>query len=275
MMDPYATFRLNHKRQAQQKLNLDYWDLDPDPSEKRSKSALEKELVGVSESLYELQYKLYAENKRALLLVLQGIDASGKDGTVRHVMRALNPQSCYIKSFNIPNDEESSHDYLWRIHKAIPRKGQICIFNRSHYEDLTEPVVVGSISRKILKQRYRQINEFERYLSENDIIILKIFLYISKPEQKKRLLARILDPNKRWKISESDVVGHKNYQKYMDAYKDIFEYTNKKSAPWFIIPANIKYFRNWAVSKILFKTLESMKPEYPRINLDPNKFDLS
>ncbi|HEU5120301.1 MAG TPA: PPK2 family polyphosphate kinase [Candidatus Nitrosocosmicus sp.] len=275
MMDPYITFQLNYKSQAHQKLNLDYWDLDLDLSEKHSKSTLEKELVEVSESLFELQYKLYAENKRSLLVVLQGIDASGKDGTVRHVMRALNPQNCYIKSFNIPNDEELSHDYLWRIHKAIPRKGQICIFNRSHYEDLTEPVVVGSISRKILKQRYRQINEFERYLSENDIVILKIFLYISKPEQKKRLLARIQDPNRRWKISESDVVGHKNYQKYMDAYKDIFKYTNKKSAPWFIIPANTKYFRNWAVSKILLKTLESMKPEYPRINLDPNKFNLS
>jgi PPK2 family polyphosphate:nucleotide phosphotransferase len=274
-MDPYTTFQLNYKRQAQQKLNLDYWDLDPDLSKKRSKPALERELVGVSESLFELQYKLYGENKRSLLLILQGIDASGKDGTVRHVMRALNPQSCYIKSFNIPNDEELSHDYLWRIHKAIPRKGQICIFNRSHYEDLIEPVVIGSISRKILKQRYRQINEFERYLSENDVIILKIFLYISKLEQKKRLLARIQDPNKRWKISESDVVGHKNYQKYMDAYKNIFKYTNKKSAPWFIIPANIKYFRNWAVSKILFKTLESMKPKYPVMNLDPNKYSLS
>ena len=272
-MNPYITFRVNHKRQAQQILNLDYGHLDL--SGIHSKLTLEKELIGVSESLSELQYKLFAENKKSLLVLLQGIDASGKDGTVRHVMRALNPQSCYIKSFNIPNDEELSHDYLWRIHKAIPRKGQICIFNRSHYEDLTEPALAGSISQKILKQRYRQINEFERYLSDNDLVILKIFLYISKSEQKKRLLARIQDPNRRWKISESDIIGHKNYQKYMDVYKNIFKYTNKKSAPWFIIPANIKYFRNWAVSKILLKTLESMKPEYPKINLDPNKFNLS
>lgn len=272
-MDPYITFRVNHKHQTQKKLNLNYWDLDL--SEMRSKQTLEKELTEISESLSELQYKLYAENKRSLLVVLQGIDASGKDGTVRHVMKALNPQNCYIKSFKFPNDEELSHDFLWRIHKAIPEKGQICIFNRSHYEDITEPVVLGSIPRKILKERYRQINEFEKYLSENNIILIKLFLYISKPEQKKRLLARIQDPNKQWKISESDIVGHKNYQKYMDAYVDIFTHTNKRWAPWFIIPANIKYFRNWAVSKILFKTLESMKPQYPKINLDPNKFNLS
>jgi polyphosphate kinase 2 (PPK2 family) len=159
-------------------------------------------LVGISESLSISQYKFYAENKKSLLVVLQGIDGSGKDGTVSHVMKALNPQNCYIKSFKIPNDEALSHDYIWRIHKAVPAKGQICIFNRSYYEDITEPVVMGAISRKLLKQRHRQINEFERYLSENNIFILKLFLYISKQEQKKRLLTRIQDPNKHWKISE-------------------------------------------------------------------------
>ena len=272
-MDPYTTFQLNHRHKTQRKLNLDPWDLDI--SGAHSKKTLENELIGISQSLSTLQYKLYAENKKSLLVVLQGIDASGKDGTVRHVMKALNPQNCYIKSFKTPNDEELSHDYLWRIHKAIPAKGQIGIFNRSHYEDITEPVVMGAISRKLLKQRYRQINEFERYLTENDTFVLKLFLYISKQEQKKRLLARIQDPNKQWKISESDIIGHKNYPKYMDAYRDIFNHTNKKWAPWFIIPSNVKYFRNWAVSKILFRILGSMKPEYPKITLDPHKFNLS
>ena len=143
-MDPYTTFQLNHRHKTQRKLNLDPWDLDI--SGAHSKKTLENELIGISESLSTLQYKLYAENKKSLLVVLQGIDGSGKDGTVSHVMKALNPQNCYIKSFKIPNDEALSHDYIWRIHKAVPAKGQICIFNRSHYEDITEPVVMGAIS---------------------------------------------------------------------------------------------------------------------------------
>ncbi len=143
-MDPYTTFQLNHRSQTQKKLKMDHWD--PDLSGVHSKKNLENELVGISESLSISQYKFYAENKKSLLVVLQGIDGSGKDGTVSHVMKALNPQNCYIKSFKIPNDEALSHDYIWRIHKAVPAKGQICIFNRSHYEDITEPVVMGAIS---------------------------------------------------------------------------------------------------------------------------------
>ncbi len=259
-------------KQKHDNLSIESWDLNP--SDIQPKKKLENEINSISENLSNLQYKLFAESKKSLLVILQGVDASGKDGTIKHVMKALNPQNSYVKSFKIPNDEELSHDYLWRIHGSIPVKGQICIFNRSHYEDLTEPIINGLISRKILKQRYRQINDFERYLSENNIMIIKLFLYISKSEQKKRLLERIHDPNKQWKISEGDLIAHKKWEQYMTTYIDIFNHTNKKWAPWFIIPANIKYFRNWAVSKIILKALEDIKPEFPRLKLDPHVFKL-
>lgn len=271
-MDPFITFKMSHRGQTLKDLNKGSWDLDPSGIQPKRK--LESEISFISETLSNLQYKLYAENKKSLLVILQGVDASGKDGTIRHMMRALNPQNSYVKSFKIPNDEESSHDYLWRIHHSVPAKGQICIFNRSHYEDLVEPLINGSISRKVLKQRYRQIIDFERYLSENNIMILKLFLYISKPEQKKRLLERIHDPNKQWKISEGDLIAHKKWEQYMSTYIDVFNHTNKKWAPWFIIPANVKYFRNWVVSKIILKALEDIKPQFPRLSLDPQIFKL-
>lgn len=271
-MDPFRDLRVSHKLKPGKNFNLLDWD--PDLSGPKSKNRLESELDDISNKIASLHYKLFAENKQALLLILQGIDASGKDGTIRHVMRGLNPQSCSVKSYKIPNEEELSHDYLWRIHNSMPSRGHVGIFNRSQYEDIIEPRVNRSFSKKLITKRYRQINDFERYLSENNITLLKLFLYISKEEQKKRLLERIHNPTKHWKFSEADVSSYENWDKYMTTYSEILTHTDKKWAPWFIIPANVKYFRNWAVSNILLKVLESMNPQFPKINLDPTRYIL-
>ena len=173
-------------RKSEKKLNLRNWDTDYHTN--KSKEGVEKELTAFSSQLSKLQYKLFADNRHALVIILQGVDASGKDGTIRHVMGALNPQSCYVKAFKVPTTEELSHDYLWRVHNAIPAKGQIAVFNRSHYEDVIEPQVHDLVPKNELTTRFRQINDFERYLSENRITVLKFFLHISKDEQKKRLI---------------------------------------------------------------------------------------
>ena len=167
----------------------------------------------------ELQYKLFADNSQSLLIILQGVDASGKDGTIRHVMGSLDPQSCYVKSFKVPTTEEVSHDYLWRIHMSIPQKGQVAIFNRSHYEDVIEVSVRNLLPKNEILTRYRQINDFEKYLSENHVVLLKFFLHISKDEQKKRLQERIDHPTKHWKISESDVQDRKYWDRYRNPMK--------------------------------------------------------
>jgi PPK2 family polyphosphate:nucleotide phosphotransferase len=202
------------------------------------------------------------------VIILQGVDASGKDGTIRHVMGALNPQSCYVKSFKVPTEEGLSHDYLWRVHMAVPAKGQIAIFNRSHYEDVIEVRVRNLVPKNELTPRYRQINDFERYLSENHVTILKFFLHISRDEQKKRLEERLEDPTKHWKISENHSQDVKYWGKYIEAYEEALNTCTTKWTPWYIIPANAKWFRNWAVAQIIVETLDSMKLKYPQaINL--------
>lgn len=268
-MDPYHELKVNHSQKSR---SFNLLDLDPNLSGSKSKKDSEIELTKILNGLEDLHYKLYAENKRSVLVILQGVDAAGKDGTIRHVMQGLNPQSCVIRSFKKPNDEEMSHDYLWRVHDSIPPFGYVSIFNRSHYEDLVEPTIEGSLSKKIFKNRIRQINDFERYLSENNITIVKFFLYISKDEQKRRLLERIHDPKKHWKFSEADLLSHRNWQKYMQLYSDILKQTNKKWAQWFVIPANVKYFRNWAVSYILLRIFESMNPQFPKVSIDPRDY---
>ena len=220
-------------------------------------------LARVLKRLDHLQDILYAEKKRALLIVLQGMDASGKDGTIRHVMRGVTPQGCYVTSFKKPTAEELAHDYLWRVHKAMPEKGMIGIFNRSHYEDVLAVRVHKLAPKKIWKQRYDQINAFEKTLSENNIKILKFFLHISKKEQKQRLEERLTNPHKLWKFSEEDLVDRKYWDQFMEAYEDAFASCNTAWAPWFIIPANQKWFRNLAVSKIIEETLKNTEPGVP------------
>lgn len=253
------------------KLKLKEW-FDYDANKR--KEDVEKDFTHFSSRMSELQYKLYADNRQSLLIILQGVDASGKDGTIRHVMGALNPLSCYAKSFKVPTTEDLSHDYLWRVHMAVPSKGQIAIFNRSHYEDVIEAGVHNLIPRNELTLRYTQINDFERYLSENHVTILKFFLHISKDEQKKRLMARLQDPSKRWKVSESDLKNRKYWDNYMESYEKVLNMCSTKYAPWYIVPSNLKWFRNWVVAQIVVETLDNMKLKYPQPKIDASKFSI-
>ena len=251
------------------KLKLKDWD--PDYDADKRKQDVERELAHFSSRMSELQHKLFAANSHSLVIILQGVDASGKDGTIRQVMGALNPQSCYVKSFKVPTEEDLSHDYLWRVHMAVPPKGQIAIFNRSHYEDVIEVRVRNLVPRNELTPRYRQINDFERYLSQNHVTILKFFLHISKDEQKKRIKERLMDPTKRWKISEGDLLVRKYWDKYMESYEQALSRCSTHWAPWYVIPANLKWFRNWAVAQIIVNTLDRMKLKYPQPRIDVSK----
>ena len=224
----------------------------------------------------ELQYRLYAERKNGLLIVFQGIDTSGKDSTIRNVISAFNPQSCAVKAFKEPTTEDLSHDFLWRIHKRAPSRGEIVVFNRSHYEDIIQPRVHKTIHKSIWSQRYEHINAFERCLSDNSIKIIKFFLHISKEEQRKRLEERMNDPSKQWKASESDITERKFWNNYTVAYQDIINRCSNLWAPWYIIPANKKWFRNLVVALVIVDTLERMKPKFPKptINLSKMTIDI-
>ena len=221
--------------------------------------------------LEELQALLYAENKHSLLIVLQGMDASGKDGTIRHVMSGVNPQGCEVTSFKVPSAEELDHDFLWRIHKAVPPKGDIGIFNRSHYEEILVVRVHNLVPRAVWSERYKQINRFEQILSENHVKILKFFLHISKDEQKKRLRERLADPAKNWKMNLQDLKERELWEDYMEAYEDALTECSTEWAPWFIIPANKKWFRNLAVSQIIVEALGFFDMRYPKLSFDPRK----
>ena len=213
--------------------------------------------------LSALQYLLYADGKRSLLAVLQGIDAGGKDGTIRKVMSGLNPQGVTVTSFKAPAGVEMEHDYLWRVHKAMPRKGQMGIFNRSHYEDVLIVRVHNLVPKEVWQKRYEQINQFEEMIAESGTQIVKFFLYISKDEQKKRFEERIQDPEKNWKFSLGDLEERKYWNDYMEALEVATAKCSKSHAPWYVIPANRKWYRNLAVSEILRETLEEMKLQLP------------
>ncbi len=221
--------------------------------------------------LAELQWRLFAESRHAVLIILQGMDASGKDGTVRHVMTGLNPASCRVQSFKVPTDEEVRHDYLWRIHKVIPSHGEIGVFNRSHYEDVLVARVRQLVPKEIWKRRYNQINDFEQMLTENGVTILKFFLHIDKAEQCDRLRARLSDSTKNWKFERSDLDVRRQWDLYQRAYEDALRRCSTKWAPWFVVPANKKWFRNLAVSEILRATLEDLNPQFPKPLFDVTK----
>jgi len=222
----------------------------------------------------KLQYRLFAENRRALLIVLQGIDAAGKDGTIRHVIEGLNPQGCEVHSFKAPSSEEMDHDFLWRIHRAVPARGDIGIFNRSHYEDLIVPKVKLHATKRLWKDRVRHINEFERYLAENDVVMLKLFLHISKDEQRARLQQRLDDPSRHWKLNPMDFVEREHWDSYMATFGEMLEDCSTAWAPWYVIPADHKWYRNFAVSQLLLETLEEMDPKLPKPTVDPGTIKL-
>jgi PPK2 family polyphosphate:nucleotide phosphotransferase len=252
------------------KVNLSKWDPEDTLGYKKDHK-LQSRLEKAIERIDDFQYRLYAENKRAVLVVLQGIDASGKDGTIRHVMSGLNPQGCRVTAFKVPSPEEAQHDFLWRVHNAVPPKGDVGIFNRSHYEEVLTVRVHNLVPKSVWSKRYDEINEFESYLTENDIRVIKFFLYISKDEQKKRFQERIDDPRKQWKISEADFKEREFWDDYMRAYEAMLSKCSPKSAPWYIVPANKRWFRNLAVSHILAETLEEMDPKFPKAQIDVSK----
>jgi PPK2 family polyphosphate:nucleotide phosphotransferase len=232
------------------------------------------QLADLTNRISHLQYKLFADKSQALLIILQGINTSGKGSTIRQVMEAFNPQSCRVVSFGAPTTEEIGHDYLWRVHKELPSKGEITIFNRSHYEDIIEVRVHKTIPPSIWSQRYRQINDFEQYLSENNTKIIKLFLHIGKDEQKKRLESRLKDPKKRWKITEKDIQELKHWNEYLKAYEVVLNRCSLSWAPWYIIPSNFKWFRNIVVTTIIVHALESMNLSFPKPKVDISKMTI-
>ena len=218
--------------------------------------------------LRELQYLLYAEDRRSLLIVLQAMDAGGKDGTINHVLGNMNPQGARVYGFKVPSAEEAAHDFLWRIHHAAPPRGQVAIFNRSHYEDVLVSRVHDFVPKKVWSKRYDLINDFEKNLVENGTHILKFYLHISKAEQLRRFKQRIDDPARHWKISESDYAEREYWDEYTEAFEDSLSNCSTTHAPWFVIPADHKWFRNLAVSQIVVEALESLKMEFPKPTVD-------
>jgi PPK2 family polyphosphate:nucleotide phosphotransferase len=216
----------------------------------------------------DLQYLMYAEDKRSLLVCLQAMDAGGKDGTIRHVIGAMNPQGCSVQAFKQPSTEEAAHDFLWRVHAACPRRGRVVVFNRSHYEDVLVARVHQLVPRKVWSKRYDAINAFERQLAESGTHILKFYLHITKDEQLARFRKRLDDPTRHWKISEADYIERAFWDDYIEAYQDALSQCSSRHAPWFVIPANRKWFRNLAISQIIADTLASLGMSFPKPTVD-------
>jgi PPK2 family polyphosphate:nucleotide phosphotransferase len=260
-------FRLKHYH-PQETLGL--------KSKEHAKEILERGI----ERLSELQGKLYAQDRWAILMNLQGMDAAGKDSTIKHVMSGVNPQGCQVHSFKAPSEEELQHDYLWRTSRSVPERGAIGIFNRTYYEEILavrvhpellshEKIPAELISKNIWKKRFEDINAFERYLSRNGIRVLKFFLHLSKHEQKERFLERLDQPEKNWKFSMSDVMERKYWNKYMDAYEDMIRHTSTEHAPWYVVPADHKWFSRLVVAEVTVHALQSLDLSFPK--RDANK----
>ncbi|HNX44052.1 MAG TPA: polyphosphate kinase 2 family protein [Bacteroidales bacterium] len=264
-------------------------DFNPSFSGKyKSKKSAEKDLEKGIEQLSVMQDMLYAHDRYAVLIIFQAMDAAGKDGTVKHVMSGINPQGCQVTSFKVPSAEELDHDYLWRCVKQLPERGRIGIFNRSYYEEVLVTRVHPQIlqneklpglpkapenDRKFWKQRFDDINNFEKFLTNQGTIILKFFLHVSPEEQKKRLLERIDDPSKNWKFSTGDVNERALWPKYMEAYEEILKHTSTEVAPWYVIPADKKWFMRAAVCDVIVERMQQLKLHYPLLN-DTQKADL-
>jgi PPK2 family polyphosphate:nucleotide phosphotransferase len=244
-------------------LQLKSWDPSSHPELKTKEEGL-AELAKITQRINELQEILYAEGKHSLLVVLQAMDTGGKDGTIRHVFGPLNPQGVQVSSFKAPTTEELARDFLWRIHSQTPKKGMIRIFNRSHYEDVLVVRVHNLAPKKEIEQRYEQINAFEKHLTENGTTILKFFLNISKDEQKERLQARLDRPDKHWKFSSGDLAERKLWSQYQRAYEKAVSECSTPWAPWYVIPADRKWYRNYSIARIVLETLEGMNLRYPK-----------
>lgn len=243
--------------------------IDPDFAGKNiSREAAVEATASQIERIARLQYLLYADASQSLLIVLQGLDAAGKDGLIRHLFSGVNPQGVSVTAFKKPTEIEAAHDFLWRIHRAAPAKGEIAIFNRSHYEDVLIVRVHKWVPHAVWSKRYDQINDFESMLAHNGTRILKFYLHIGPQEQLQRFKDRLDDPARQWKISEADYSERERWPQYIAAYEDALERTSTKRAPWYVIPANHKWFRNLAVSQIVADTMEDMGLTLPRPRVD-------
>jgi PPK2 family polyphosphate:nucleotide phosphotransferase len=233
-----------------------------------AKDAALGELEDLGKRLAKLQELMYAECERSLLIVLQAMDAGGKDGTVNHVISSMNPQGVTVYPFKVPSAEELAHDYLWRIHKVVPREGHVAVFNRSHYEDVLVVRVHSLVPQAVWSKRYEEINAFEKHLSDNGTHIVKFFLHIDKDEQLERFKDRLDDPTKHWKIAESDYTEREFWDDYLTAYEDAISRCSTEYAPWYVIPSNRKWFRNLAISRTLVRALESLDMRFPAPSVD-------
>ena len=240
----------------------------------RKKGETKKPLKKLHKRMLKLQELLYAESQHSLLIILQGMDTCGKDGTIRKVMSGINVQGCDVNNFKVPTVDEISRDFLWRAHRVVPLKGKISIFNRSHYEDVLVVRVHDLVPKSVWEQRYQQINDFERMLVENGTVVLKFFLHISKDEQKERLVSRINDPTKHWKITEADIRERTYWDDYMQAYEAVLKKCSTDWAPWYIIPANKKWFRNLVITERIVETLEGLDMKFPKPTSDVSIFSI-
>ena len=249
------------------KVHLDDFDPADTSPLPGGKAEAKVQLAAIVDRLAELQELVFAGHQRKLLIVLQGMDTSGKDGTIRHVMRGFNPQGTRVVSFKKPSEEELDHDFLWRVHAKVPAKGETVVFNRSHYEDVLIVRVHDLVPRTVWRKRYDQINAFEKVLVENGTVIMKFFLHISFEEQRRRLQARVEDPKKCWKFQAGDLEERKFWKDYMQAYEEALSNTSTDWAPWYVVPANQKWYRNHLVGSIVVKTLDKLQLKYPTCDL--------
>jgi PPK2 family polyphosphate:nucleotide phosphotransferase len=256
------------------RFHLDKVDTGSTSGAPGGKAATQATFPDMWDKLQELQERLYAQSEQALLVVLQAMDAGGKDGTIRHVFRGLNPLGVRVAAFKVPSSEEKTHDFLWRIHQQVPRLGEMGVFNRSHYEDVLVARVHDLVPEKVWRDRYEHIRAFESLLASAGTTIVKIMLHVSPDEQRRRLQARVDTPDKRWKFNPADLEERRLWDDYQHAFDEALRETSVLQAPWYCVPADRKWYRNWAVGRILVETLGAMNPQWPEIVDDVEGIDV-
>jgi PPK2 family polyphosphate:nucleotide phosphotransferase len=247
------------------KIDADDRHLFDDGGKEESLKAFDK----LQDELKLLQTLLYAQNKHRILVVMQAMDTGGKDGCIKHVLSRIDPQGIHVRSFKKPNEEELAHDFLWRVHDKVPRNGELVIFNRSHYEDIIAVKVKKLFAEKIWKQRYRHVVDFERMLAEEGTTIVKIYLHITRDEQKRRLDSRLVNPEKHWKFNPDDLKDRALWPDFMDTYEEVLSKTSAVHAPWYVVPANRKWYRNLVVARIMVDTMKRLDMKFPKIDWNP------
>ena len=256
------------------RVDLGQWDPNDKSAFPEKKKEGRKRLLELNEQLEELQELLYAEHEHRVLIILQAMDTGGKDGTIRHVFEGVNPQGVRVAGFKKPTPEELDHDYLWRVHKQTPGKGEIVIFNRSHYEDVLVVRVHGLVPQDVWSKRYDHINAFERALADEGTTVLKFFLHIDLDEQRERFQARLDEPHKHWKFNPADLEERKLWPEYVRAYEEAISRTSTEWAPWYIVPANRKWYRNLVVGTVIVDTLQGLNMRYPEPDFDPAEIEI-